>query len=102
VPPGQADLIERIRARVASVSPTARCAGHEYPLVASGARHFILYWRTLVWDHAPGVLLLTEAGGSATYLDGAPYDPCRSRVGLLLAHHPSLVPALIDLAAPPA
>ena len=78
--------------------PTARCAGHEYPLVATGARHFALYWRTLVWDHAPGALLLTEVGGSVTHLDGAPYQPTRSRTGLLLAHNPLISKALLDLA----
>jgi fructose-1,6-bisphosphatase/inositol monophosphatase family enzyme len=61
----------RIGAAVASVHPTARCAGHEYTLVARGERHFALYWLTLVWDHAPGALLLSEAGGAATFLDGS-------------------------------
>ena len=53
------------------VLPSQRCAGAEYPLVASGVRDFALYWRTLVWDHAPGMLNLEEAGGTAARLDGA-------------------------------
>ncbi len=63
-------LIDRLGKTIGEVKPTARCAGHEYPLVATGARHFTLYWRTLVWDHAPGALLLTEAGGAVLHLDG--------------------------------
>jgi fructose-1,6-bisphosphatase/inositol monophosphatase family enzyme len=99
VPAGERHVIERLRAAAGSVQQTARCAGHEYPLVAAGERHFILYWRTLVWDHAPGALLLTEAGGSATYLDGSPYDPCRSQTGLLLAHNSLISRALLDVIA---
>jgi hypothetical protein len=48
-----------------------------YPLVATGSREFAPYWRTLVWDQAPGALLLGEAGGTMTYLDGAPYRAAR-------------------------
>jgi fructose-1,6-bisphosphatase/inositol monophosphatase family enzyme len=68
------------------VVPTRRCAGDEYPLVALGARHFALYWRTLVWDHAPGVLLLQEAGGVAARFDGARYRPADPTAAILLAH----------------
>jgi fructose-1,6-bisphosphatase/inositol monophosphatase family enzyme len=78
-------LLKRFSTSVKDVVPTARCAGHEYPLIATQERDFALYWRTLAWDHAPGALLLTEAGGSVTYLDGAPYVPAGSRTGLLLA-----------------
>jgi len=41
--------------------------------------------------------LLTEAGGSVTYLDGTAYDPCQSRPGLLLACHPSIARQLSSL-----
>jgi fructose-1,6-bisphosphatase/inositol monophosphatase family enzyme len=87
LPTDKNSIVEAIRAAVAEVVPTVRCSGHEYPLVALGNRHFALYWRTLLWDHAPGALILTEAGGTVTYLDGTPYDPCRSQTGLLLAHN---------------
>ncbi|GAA2804317.1 inositol monophosphatase family protein [Kitasatospora paracochleata] len=50
-------------------------AGIEYPLVATGEQDFILYWRTLPWDHAPGSLLVTEAGGRSARLDGSAYRP---------------------------
>jgi fructose-1,6-bisphosphatase/inositol monophosphatase family enzyme len=96
LPPEKRVIANHIRAAVGSVAPTARCAGHEYPLVATGAKHFALYWRTLVWDHAPGVLLLNEAGGSASHLDSTPYDPCRPQMGLLLAHNPSISEFLLE------
>lgn len=92
-------LIDRLRECAGTVIPTARCAGHEYPLVATGTQHFAFYWRTLVWDHAPGALLLTEAGGSVTHLDGTPYHPARQRTGLLLAHNALISKALLGLAS---
>lgn len=99
VPAGKHGVIDRIRAAVGSVYPTARCAGHEYPLVATGVRCFALYWRTLVWDHAPGALLLTEAGGTASNLDGTPYRPSRSQTGLLLAHNGLISDLLLNVTA---
>lgn len=99
VPPGQQGVVDRMRAAVGSVDQTARCAGYEYPLVATGARDFALYWRTLVWDHAPGTLLLTEAGGSVTYLDGTPYHPSRSQTGLLLARNSLISKILLGVTA---
>ncbi|WP_354645115.1 inositol monophosphatase family protein [Kitasatospora camelliae] len=58
-----------------TVTPGLRSAGMEYPLIAGGEQEFILYWRTLPWDHAPGSLLVTECGGVSARLDGSPYRP---------------------------
>ena len=57
------------------ISPGRSAAGIEYPDVVEGRTDFIFYWRTLPWDHAPGSLLLAEAGGVAARLDGTPYQP---------------------------
>ncbi|BAJ32018.1 putative inositol monophosphatase [Kitasatospora setae KM-6054] len=57
------------------LDPGRGAAGIEYPLVADGALGFLLYWRTLPWDHAPGSLLVTEAGGRSARFDGSPYRP---------------------------
>lgn len=98
LPGEQMEMVDVLSAAVGRVDQTARCAGHEYPLVATGARDFILYWRTLVWDHAPGVLLLTEAGGCAIHLDGTIYTPAVARSGLLLAHDAAVANTLLALA----
>lgn len=97
LPEANDKLIDALSASVGRVDPTARCAGHEYPLVATGDRDFALYWRTLVWDHAPGALLLREAGGCVMHLDGTRYDPLVPRVGLLLAHDPAVAKTLMAL-----
>jgi fructose-1,6-bisphosphatase/inositol monophosphatase family enzyme len=84
-PPAFEPRVATLTALVAEAAATRRCAGDEYPLVATGARHFALYWRTLVWDHAPGVLFLQEAGGVAARPDGTRYRPADPSGAILLA-----------------
>lgn len=62
-----------------------RCAGHNYPSFAKNELQFLFYYRTLVWDHAPGVLIAQEAGGFVRRLDGTEYSPVDDRKGLLCA-----------------
>ena len=84
------DLKASVLARAAPlgrVLPGTRSAGAEYPAVALGHQHFALFWRTLAWDHAPGALILTEAGGKVARLDGSPYRPSSNASGLLAAHN---------------
>ncbi len=45
----------------------------DYPQLVAGAATSLLYSHTMPWDHAPGTLLVTEAGGHVTRLDGRPY-----------------------------
>lgn len=71
--------------RVGQVGPGHRCAGVDHPLVADGERDAVVFWRTLPWDHAPGALLVTEAGGVAQHLDGSDYRPGTPRTGLVVA-----------------
>jgi len=73
-----------------------RCAGHEYRLMAEGHIQFLLYWRLLPWDHAPGWLILTEAGGVARRLDGSAYAPTIHSGGLLAAPDAASWQALHD------
>jgi fructose-1,6-bisphosphatase/inositol monophosphatase family enzyme len=89
-PPAIEPRVAILAGRVAEAAPTRRCAGDEYPLVATGARHFALYWRTLVWDHAPGVLFLEEAGGVAARLDGSRYRASDPSGAILLAQNPAI------------
>lgn len=83
------------RARVSAAEPRfaelgsgAHCAGVDYPRLAEGGLDFVLFHRTLPWDHAPGTLLLTEAGGVARRPDGSGYRPDDDLVGLLDAADP--------------
>ncbi len=69
----------------ARLGPGTRCAGVDYPRLLDGEQDFVLYQRTLPWDHAPGTLLLTEAGGTALRPDGTDYRPADAGAGLLNA-----------------
>ena len=51
------------------------CCGVDYPKVVEGAADYALYRRAKPWDHAPGSLLLAEAGGYVGTFDGSPYRP---------------------------
>jgi fructose-1,6-bisphosphatase/inositol monophosphatase family enzyme len=73
------------RHRFGSVGDGRVCAGVDYPALIEGDQEFVLFWRTLPWDHAPGALLLGEAGGVAKRLDGTPYNPAQHTTGLLVA-----------------
>jgi fructose-1,6-bisphosphatase/inositol monophosphatase family enzyme len=67
-----------------------RCAAEQYPRVVLGKNDMALFERILPWDHAPGVLFLTEAGGVALRADGAPYRVTDRRTGMLIAATPAL------------
>jgi fructose-1,6-bisphosphatase/inositol monophosphatase family enzyme len=53
--------------------------------VAIDEQQFAMFWRILPWDHIPGALFLTEAGGVVRHIDGDPYRPADSERGLLIA-----------------
>ena len=62
------------------------CAGVEYLKLVTGDAHFAFYWKTMPWDHAPGILIHAEAGGhNARATDGRPYRPSELHGGLLSA-----------------
>lgn len=63
-----------------------RCAAESYPRLVLGRNDVALFQRILPWDHAPGALFLTEAGGVATHWDGAPYRVGSPSTGILLAN----------------
>lgn len=43
--------------------PTGTCCGIDYPRLATGEADVAAYLKQKPWDHLPGGLLLTEAGG---------------------------------------
>ena len=79
--------VEQRSAQLGEVLPGMHCAGAEYPALASGRQDFALFYRTLPWDHAPGSLVLDEAGGVAARYDGTPYRPAEDVRGLLVARN---------------
>lgn len=51
------------------------CCGVDYPHLVEGDADYAVFGKALPWDHAPGSLLLTEAGGYVGTFGGAPYRP---------------------------
>jgi fructose-1,6-bisphosphatase/inositol monophosphatase family enzyme len=77
----------RLDARAAAngrAQPYLGSAAVEYTSMLHGVKDFVVYHRLLPWDHAPGALLVTEAGGVIRHSDGDAYAP-RHRYRTLLA-----------------
>lgn len=66
-------------------TPNLRCAAATYRAIAMGHMHATLSRRTLAWDHAPGTLIVTEAGGYVRRPDGAAWHPSDLDGGILVA-----------------
>jgi len=91
----------RRAATLGEVSEGTRAAGLEYPRQATGEADAAMWWRTFPWDHAPGALLVQEAGGKVARLDGAPYDPWDADAeGLLSVSHASTFDQVAAVIAP--
>jgi fructose-1,6-bisphosphatase/inositol monophosphatase family enzyme len=87
------DMREQIEARAAGKMQCVgipRCAAEQYPRVMLGTNDLALFWRTFVWDHAPGVLILEEAGGKCARFDGTPYRIDQTGTGMLAAASPAM------------
>ncbi|MHA6719513.1 inositol monophosphatase family protein [Sphingomonas sp. RS6] len=79
-----ADRVARL-AEAFELIPIPRCAAENYPRLVLGQNDVAVFRNTLVWDHAPGVLFLTEAGGHVMRWNGSPYRIGQDGVGLIAA-----------------
>lgn len=77
-----------------------RCAGHDFVAQTLGERHFALYNRIWMWDHAPGALIFQEAGGYVERIDETPYRPTERAYKLLTAPDKDTWNALKDILTP--
>jgi fructose-1,6-bisphosphatase/inositol monophosphatase family enzyme len=85
LPPDFLASLERGEGGLAAFDAGSGSAGIDYPALVAGQWRFLLYWRTLAWDHVPGSLFVAEAGGHVARLDGSPYRAADTRTGLLVA-----------------
>lgn len=86
--------LEQSRARARSLqaagsryvfNPIPNCAGEQYARLLLGETDVALFARSLPWDHLPGALLVTEAGGLAARPDGSRYRVGDGKKGLIVA-----------------
>jgi fructose-1,6-bisphosphatase/inositol monophosphatase family enzyme len=82
------ELARRHAKHVVDAAPV--CAANEYTNLARGHKDYSVYFRLMPWDHAPGVLILREAGGVARHPDGREYEVSARREPLLAARSPAM------------
>lgn len=78
-----------VRARADEILPNRHyrrgCAAYDYRMLATAEWHFAFYWKNMPWDHAPGLLIHSEAGGYSRRMDGSIYRPSELGGGILAA-----------------
>jgi fructose-1,6-bisphosphatase/inositol monophosphatase family enzyme len=70
--------------------PSTGSAATEYAAILLGDKDFVVYYRLLPWDHAPGALAITEAGGAALHISGESYGPLSPNQVTVFAATPEL------------
>jgi len=88
-PQARQGLIDRATSRLEMVD-IPRCAAEQYPRIVLGVNDLAMFERTLPWDHAPGALFVTEAGGRVARPDGTPYRPDQTGTGMIAAASPAM------------
>lgn len=84
-PPEIVEQVDKTRHRVDEETPMY-CSAWEYMRLCFNEMGFCLFTRLMPWDHAPGSLIYTEAGGISRCIDGEDYKPADfDKKGLLLA-----------------
>jgi fructose-1,6-bisphosphatase/inositol monophosphatase family enzyme len=84
-PPEIAEQVDKTRHMVDEEEPLY-CSAWEYMRLCFNEMGFCLFTRLMPWDHAPGSLIYTEAGGISRCIDGEDYKPSDfEKKGLLLA-----------------
>ena len=94
--PGHAQFLKELHQVAQRVSGVRRFGSAALDLAWTAAGRFDGYWeRNLqAWDVCAGVLMVTEAGGVVTDMDGAPVD---IRKGTVLASNMELHPHILEL-----
>jgi fructose-1,6-bisphosphatase/inositol monophosphatase family enzyme len=84
-PPEIAAQVDKTRHLVDEETPMY-CSAWEYMRLCFNEMGFCLFTRLMPWDHAPGSLIYTEAGGVSRCIDGEDYNATdMEKKGLLLA-----------------
>ncbi|RNI25134.1 inositol monophosphatase family protein [Flexivirga caeni] len=84
------DLVGQSLGALPTLELTWVSCGIDYPKLAENACDYIVYNGSMPWDHAPGSLIVAEAGGVTSYDDGTLYDPRSTRRPLFPAGSPGV------------
>lgn len=77
--------VGRELAGLGTLELTWACCGVDYPHLVAGDAAALVYSRSMPWDHLPGSLILTEAGGVIGRHDGQPLAPRGLEGGIIAA-----------------
>ncbi len=82
------DLQDTIEERMQGLKSwrTIGAAAHEYTRIAAGQSDVSVYSRLKPWDHLPGSLIVTEAGGYIAKWNGQPYELSDQYAGLIVTN----------------
>jgi fructose-1,6-bisphosphatase/inositol monophosphatase family enzyme len=94
MPPDSARTVTERLAGKYTPRPSTGAAATEYSAIVRGDKDFVMYYRLLPWDHAPGALIVTEAGGAAVHLSGSSYSPLSPNQVTIVAASPELAEAI--------
>ena len=67
-----------------------KCCGHDYLDILRGNAHFAMYSRIYPWDHLPGSLMMTEAGGVLKKWDKSEHMAGDQVGGILVASNENM------------
>ncbi len=98
LPQATGDRLDREIAKNFQVARNAGCAATDYRSLLIGEVDFLLYERTLPWDHAPGVAMVKSLGGFALFGDGTAWIP-EARPGLAVSFNLSVAQNLLGARA---
>ena len=73
------------------------CIGHEYIDIAKGKRDFTILSRLYPWDHIPGVLIVSESGGSTLHFDKTKYNHSINKDNIVVSNSNLLTKKIINL-----
>ncbi|WP_418058223.1 inositol monophosphatase family protein [Pimelobacter simplex] len=93
--------VGRDLAGLGTLQLTWACCGVDYPHLIAGDAAALLYNRSMPWDHLPGSLILTEAGGAIGRHDGTPLTPRRLDGGIVAAPDRATYDAVVASLADP-
>ena len=83
------EVMEKLRGKY-DTCPSTGSAATEYSAIVRGEKDFVIYYRLLPWDHAPGALAVTEAGGAVLHLSGDAYTALSPNQVTICATSPEL------------
>jgi fructose-1,6-bisphosphatase/inositol monophosphatase family enzyme len=81
---GHREIVARTARHLAASRGTVSCAVDYLELVA-GLVDVLVYRRTLIWDHAPGIYLARRVGAQTIGFDRRPYRSANPNGGALVA-----------------